>query len=522
MCPLVVNQESWMKTRIKEDEFRKYLNQGSDFIPDEEIIEILNNQKAADSFQVRDIISKSLTIQTLTPQETAVLLSVQNKDLLIQMRETALKIKKYVYDNRIVTFAPLYMGNLCVNNCSYCGFRKDNQIVKRKQLTLEEVKRETEVLAGEIGHKRLIVVYGEHPRSDIDYMVSTIEAIYGVKVKPVRYSPPEADNNPSFSGTISNGVKTKHAWVNIRRVNVNAPPLSIEDLKKLHTAGLGTYQVFQETYHHQTYGNMHPKGTLKGNYQWRLYCMHRAMEAGIDDVGIGVLFGLYDWKFEVMGLVYHARELEEKFGIGPHTISFPRIEPAVNTPLTISSKYKVSDDDFKKIIIVLRLAIPYTGMILTARENSQMRKDIIPLGITQTDASTKIGIGSYSKGNYGQEQDKQQFLLGDTRSLDEVVRQLLEMGYITSFCTAGYRCSRTGKCIMDLLRSGQEGKFCKLNAVLTFREWLDDFASEKTKILGEEIINREIAEIKKINPRILPAFMEYYERISKGERDLYL
>ncbi|MCK4810167.1 MAG: [FeFe] hydrogenase H-cluster radical SAM maturase HydG [Candidatus Omnitrophica bacterium] len=492
-------QDSWIKDRIKIEEIVKYQDKGKDFIPEEEIVSKLelNLKKEPDSLKIKDILSKSLSIQTLTPDETAALLNVKDKKLLEEMKRTALEVKKKVYDNRIVTFAPLYLNNLCVNNCVYCGFRRDNKNIKRKILSLEEVKKEIEVLAGGIGHKRLIVVYGEAPETGIEYIRKTIETIYEVK------------------------VKTKKGWGQIRRVNVNAPSLSIEELKILHKAGIGTYQVFQETYHHNTYARVHPEGTIKNNYQWRLYCMHRAFEAGIDDVGIGVLFGLYDWKFEVMGLLYHAREMERMFNVGPHTVSFPRLEPAFHAPFTQNSGYKVCDEDFKRLITVIRLAIPYTGMIITARENARMRREAILLGCTQTDASTRIGIGAYSERYDEQEEKRQQFLLGDTRSIDEVIREFAQMGYITSFCTAGYRCGRTGECIMELLKTGKEGKFCKLNAVLTFREWLDDFAGEETKAIAEKILNKEIEEIKQNIPDIFPTFIGYYERIKQGERDLY-
>jgi len=249
--------------------------------------------------------------------------------------------------------------------------------------------------------------------------------------------------------------------------------------------------------------------------------MHRALEAGIDDVGIGVLFGLYDWKFEVMSLAAHSRELEEKFNIGPHTISFPRLEPVSGSEFTQNSKYKVSDEDFRKLVTVIRLAVPHTGMIITARESARLKKEIIPLGCTQTDASTRIGVGSYCENYPVQEGSRQQFILGDTRSLDELIKEFTQMGYITSFCTAGYRCGRTGERIMDLLRTGQEGKFCKLNAILTFREWLDDFASEETKKIGEELILKEMKEVEEKMPSIYPQLIEYYEKIKQGQRDLY-
>lgn len=495
---LTLNEKSWMSTVIKEEEITKYMDNGKDFINDEEIWEKIEKNMNPSKQKVREILAKSLEIQTLTPDETATLINVQDPELWEEIFETAAKVKKKVYDNRIVTFAPLYLSNYCVNNCVYCGFRRDNHVIKRRRLTLEEVKRETEVLAGEIGHKRLIVVYGEHPITDIDYMVETIQTIYSVKVK----------------------TRTG-AYGQIRRVNVNAPPLDIEKLKKLVEVGIGTYQVFQETYHHETYKKLHPQDTIKGHYQWRLYVMHRALEAGIDDVGIGALFGLYDWRFEVMGLLYHARELEKKFGVGPHTISFPRLEPAANTPFVQQTKYKVSDEDFKKIIAIIRLSVPYTGMILTAREPAHIRRAVIPIGVTQTDASTKIGIGAYSDRYDKQELERQQFMIGDPRSLDEVVRELAEMGYITSFCTAGYRCGRTGQLIMQLLRTGKEGIFCKLNAILTFREWLDDFASEETKKVGEKLIQKELEEVKQKLPGLYDKLVEYYERVAKGERDLY-
>jgi len=497
MATKITSLDSWVKSQIKIDQVEKYLNKGRLFIDQEAIERALASNLKPSKAQIKDILDKSLAIETLELEETALLLSVEDGDSLARIAEVAGEVKKKVYDNRIVTFAPLYMSNLCVNNCLYCGFRKDNLNVHRRVLDLDEVKRETEVLAGEIGHKRLVVVYGEHPQTDIDYMSSTIKTIYGVK------------------------TKVKGGCGQIRRVNVNAAPLSIEDLKILQNSGIGTYQVFQETYHPDTYQALHPKGTLKSDYQWRLYCMHRAFEAGIDDVGIGVLFGLYDWKFEVLSLLLHSRELEARFGVGPHTISFPRLEPAANTPFTQESRYKVSDQDFKKLITIIRLAVPYAGMIITARENAQIRRESIPLGCTQTDGSTRIGIGAYSDRYREQEGQRQQFFLGDTRSLDEVVRELSHAGYITSFCTAGYRCGRTGKCIMEFLKSGEEGKLCKLNAVLTFREWLDDFATSQTKEAGEKIIRKELVEIKTLMPKAYPKVMEYYQRIMGGQRDLY-
>lgn len=487
----------WLDTRIKKDQIDKYLDNGNDFIDDEQIVNHINQNQSEDEKRIDDILQKSLSINVLTPMETATLLNVKNRDIWDKLKETALSVKKKVYDNRIVTFAPLYLGNLCVNNCLYCGFREGNTSANRQVLGSEQIKKEVEILAGVVGHKRTIAVYGEHPSTDIDYIVSSIKTMYDVKIKG------------------RNGLS------NIRRVNVNAAPMSIDDLKKLHKVGIGTYQVFQETYSHSTYAKVHTNGTIKSDYRWRLYSMHRALEAGIDDVGIGALFGLYDWKFEVMGLLYHAIELEKKFGIGPHTVSFPRLEPACNTPFIENSKYLVSDEDLKKIITVIRLSIPYAGMIMTARENASLRKEAVSLGITQVDASSKIGIGAYSSNLEMQETEKQQFILGDTRSLDEVVFELANMGYITSFCTAGYRCGRTGECIMDFLKTGKEGQLCKLNAILTYREWLDDFASPETKNVGEVVIAKEIEEVKEKNPEMFDLFMKYYEMVKQGHRDLY-
>ena len=481
---------------IKTEEITRYMGT-EDFIDETAIEKALQNNQNPDACRVKDILKKSLAIETLTLDETAALLNVQDKDLWDEIFLTAALVKKKVYDNRIVTFAPMYCSNYCINNCAYCGFKSDNSI-ERKKLSFDEVREETKVLAGEIGHKRLVTVYGEHPYSDVNYIAGTLEAIYSVK------------------------VPTKKGIGQIRRVNVNCAPLSIDDLKILKKSGIGTYQVFQETYHHKTYQNLHPASTIKGNYHWRLYCMHRALDAGIDDVGIGVLFGLYDWRFEVMGLLCHARDLERCFnGIGPHTVSFPRLEPAMNALPASETSYKVSDEDFKRLVAVIRLSIPYAGMIITARESSKIRREVIPIGCTQTDASTRIGIGAYSKRSFGQKEDRQQFLLGDIRTLDEVIAELAQMGYITSFCTAGYRCGRTGGCIMELLRSGKEGEFCKLNAILTFREWLDDFATPRTKTVGEVVIAKEIGEVKNRLPSFYPKLIEDYKKIESGQRDIY-
>ncbi|RFU93876.1 [FeFe] hydrogenase H-cluster radical SAM maturase HydG [Sphaerochaeta halotolerans] len=492
---------AWKEQLIHQDEIDRYLVDGKDFIDEEQINAALEKNRHSDPSRIREIIAKAFSIELMSSEDVAALLQVTDPDLRNEIAEAAKEIKKQVYDNRVVTFAPLYCGSKCVNRCAYCGFRSDNKSVIRKVLTMDEIREETRVLAGTIGHKRLIIVFGEHPETDADYIAETMNTIYEVKV-PVR-----------------NGMGE------IRRVNVNAAPLPIQDLKKLQKAGIGTFQVFQETYHHETYSKVHPSDTLKGNYRWRLYALHRAMDAGIDDVAIGALFGLYDWKFEVMGMVAHARDLERLYNIGPHTISFPRLTPAVGTNFD-HSKHQVSDEDFTHLIAVLRLAIPYAGMIITNRETPQIMESVIDM-CTQRDAESKIGIGDYAD-TYRKEQiaEREQFMLNDTSSLDQVIQKLAKSGHITSFCTAGYRCGRTGDKIMGLLKSGKEGCFCKLNAVLTFQEWLEDFASEETKEIGEKLIQQEIAEIRERVPKdfsqaSFTKFLADYKKIQHGERDLY-
>ena len=497
-----MNPKEWASQVIVQDEIDKYLVGGNDFIDEYEIFQKLSDNDSPNPERIRAILKKSLSIKRLDPDETAALLNVNDPVLIKEMEETALAVKRKVYDNRIVFFAPLYCSNLCVNSCLYCGFRKDNSKEKRRILSMDEIRRETEHVIDE-GHKRMIVVYGEHPLSDADYMAESIKTVYSVQRK---------SKNGSGDGKI-------------RRVNINAAPMRSSDLKKLAEIGIGTYQVFQETYHKDTYSRIHPAGP-KSDYRWRLYALHRAMDAGIDDLAIGALFGLYDWKFEVMGLLYHTMDLERQFGIGPHTISFPRLTKAIGSDLSTNSKYIVSDEEFKRIVTVLRLSVPYTGLIVTAREKPEIKKEVIRLGCTQTDASTNIDIGGYSETVKEETADTQQFTLGETRSLDEVIGEVADMGMISSFCTAGYRCGRTGDKIMNLLTECVEGKFCKLNAILTFKEYLEDYASEKTRLAGEKLIQKEMEEVRQIpffkQHNLVEKLEEYYERISNGERDLYL
>ncbi len=494
----------WKNEVIVQNEIDKYLINGNDFINEEMIFSTLEMNKKPDPKFIRDILQKSLSIKTLSPNETAALLNVDSPELWEEINHTALEVKKKVYDNRIVFFAPLYCSNYCVNNCEYCGFRETNNREIRRMLTTEEIRKETISVLKE-GHKRLILVFGEHPRTDVDYMVEAIKAVYDVEETAPKSGRP----------------------TNIRRVNINAAPMEMAKLKKLKKAGIGTYQVFQETYHHETYRSVHPEDTIKGNYLWRLYSLHRAIDAGLDDVAIGALFGLYDWRFEVMGLLHHTLDLERQFGIGPHTISFPRMTPASGSWLSANSQYQVSDENFKKLVAVLRLSVPTAGMIVTAREKADIKREVIKLGCTQTDASTRIGIGAYSDQKSEEDLDKKQFTIGDPRDLDDVIREVGKMGFISSFCTAGYRCGRTGETIMGMLSHCVEGKFCKLNAVLTFREYLSDYASDETREIGEPLILKEIREIESMKyfrdrPHLLDKFRKDYSEILGGKRDLYL
>lgn len=497
--------KEWIKNAIKPEENEKYLENGLDFINEDALHKALHENTSPSDHEIRRIIAKAKSIKALSIDETAKLLHVNNPNLWNEIFTAALEIKRKVYDNRIVFFAPLYCSNLCINNCAYCGFRSENKEEKRRILTIDEVKTETRYVLNN-GHKRMIMVYGEHPQSDVNYMIETIKAVYSVEEKTPKSGRPTS----------------------IRRVNVNAAPLSIGDFKKLKECGIGTYQVFQETYHKETYRNVHPQNTLKGDYNWRLYSLHRAQEAGIDDVAIGALFGLYDWRFEVLGLVAHAADLEKHFGVGPHTVSIPRLTPAIGSQLSTQSKYIVNDDDFKKLVAVLRLALPYPGLIITAREQPAIKREVIKLGCTQTDASTKIGIGAYQECVDEETKSSEQFTIGDPRSLDDIIKEVAEMGMISSFCTAGYRCGRTGEKIMGMLKHCVEGKFCKLNAVLTYREYLDDYASPETKAIGEKLIEQEIGEIKtqeyfmKNNGKIFNDFMRNYEQIKRGARDIYI
>ncbi len=459
----------------------------NDFINDAKLTDTIANTKE-DIKHVRDVIAKSMDKQPLSVKETAVLLAADDPDVVEEIFNAARDLKKSVYGNRIVIFAPLYIGNHCINDCAYCAFRKTLRSTVRKTLSDTEIKAEIEALE-DTGHKRLILVFGEHPQYDAKFIAKTVRDVYS--------------------------IKKGHG--EIRRVNINAAPVNRDDFKIIKESGIGTYQIFQETYHHETYAKMHPKNTCKGDYLYRLDGLNRAFEAGCDDVGIGTLFGLYDWKFEVLAMIKHSLFLQDRFGVGPHTISFPRLQPAHG--VEIDDKYLVNDFDFKRLVAILRLSVPYTGMILTARESPEIRKEIMSFGVSQIDAGTRVELGGYSNSDKNQKR-KEQFCLGDMRSMDEIILELLQDKYIPSFCTACYRVGRTGERFMEFAIPGFIEKFCTPNALVTLEEYLVDYASKQTKEAGNKLIESELSKIP--DPKMKKEIIDRLNRITKkDERDLY-
>jgi 2-iminoacetate synthase len=457
------------------------------FIDPDEIWGYLNSAKPSKE-RVREVIAKSLNKQRLTLEETAVLINANDPELIEEIKNGARELKKKVYGNRIVLFAPLYIGNHCINNCKYCGFKASNKFAVRRKLSDDEIIKETEALEDN-GQKRLILVYGEHPMYSPEYIAHTVKLVYGVKK--------------------GNGE--------IRRVNINAAPLDIEGFRTVKEAGIGTYQVFQETYHPQAYTLFHPSGPKK-DYNYRLTSLDRAQEAGVDDVGIGALLGLYDWRFEVMGLVRHTNHFEAVYNVGPHTISFPRIKDA--SELNIDPRYEVNDEDFVRIIAILRLAVPYTGMILTARESQAVRTEVIHYGVSQIDGGTKLEIGAYSNSlNEEQNLNKEQFKINDPRSLGEVVDELLENEFLPSFCTACYRKGRTGEHFMEFSVPGFIKRFCTPNAILTLAEYLEDYAKPEIVKKGWKVIEKNKKDLAGFDR--LEELENRIQRIKQGERDLY-
>lgn len=456
------------------------------FISEDEIWDTINNT-SSDAERVRAIIKKSLDKNRLSMEETAVLVNTTDPDMIEEIKEGARQLKKNVYGNRIVLFAPLYVGNLCTNNCEYCGFRTSNKDQKRSTLNHQELIDEVEMLE-DSGQKRLILVYGEHPKYNADFIAESVKTVYQVKK--------------------GNGE--------IRRVNINAAPMEIEGFKKVKESGIGTYQVFQETYHREAYSRYHTSG-MKRNFDYRLTALDRAQEAGIDDVGIGALFGLYDWRFEALALVRHVNHFEAVYNVGPHTISFPRIKKASN--VVLDEKYQLSDEDFTKMVAILRLAVPYTGLILTAREPAHIREEVLRYGVSQIDGGTKIEMKAYSGNKEEQDLNAEQFEINDDRSLNEVMNELIDNGYIPSFCTACYRVGRTGEHFMEFSVPGFIKRYCTPNALLTLAEYLEDYAPASTKENGYKLIQDSLHDYE--DKRFKSKLVKRLEKVKMGERDLY-
>ena len=461
-----------------------------DFIDDAKLEGMVSGMRE-DASRVRDVIAKSMSKQALSVEETAVLLGAESPELVEEIYAAARELKKQVYGNRIVLFAPLYIGSFCINECKYCAFRRSLRSTVRKTLSPEETVAQVQALESS-GHKRLILVFGEHPAYTPEFMAETVRTVYSVK----------------------SGVSGE-----IRRVNINAAPMDVEGYKTVKAAGIGTYQIFQETYHKQTYAKYHPAHTHKGDYMYRLDGLSRAFEAGCDDMGIGALFGLYDWRFEVLSLVTHALHLQSRYGLVPHRLSFRRIRPAHGVDL--DTRYMVSDSEFKRLVAILRLAVPYTGLILTARETAEIRREVLEFGVSQIDAGTRLELGGYSEDKKAvQELKREQFQIGDVRSLDETMRELLENDYIPSFCTSCYRLGRTGEHFMEYAIPGFIGNFCTPNALMTLQEYLLDYASPETRAAGERLIEAELAKIADVARR--DGIAERLRQIrEEGKRDLY-
>ncbi|MBN1816096.1 MAG: [FeFe] hydrogenase H-cluster radical SAM maturase HydG [Sedimentisphaerales bacterium] len=456
-------------------------------INQEKIQNILSRYGRADSVQVRETLAKSRKLAGLAMEEIAILSSVSDPELLAELFDAARWVKEQIYGRRLVLFAPLYISNLCANECLYCAFRARNTTLKRRALRQDEIALEVQNLI-EQGHKRVLLVAGEsYPQEGFDYVLKSIDTIYSMQ-----------------SG---NGQ--------IRRINVNVAPLTIEEFRKLKATGIGTYQLFQETYHRQTYDKVHLSGP-KRDYTWRITAMDRAMEAGIDDVGIGVLFGLFDWRFEMLALMQHIRYLEERFGVGPHTISVPRLEPATGSDLACHPPQPVDDVDFRKIVAILRLAVPYTGIIMSTRETPKMRRETFALGVSQISAGSRTNPGGYSEGQ--DQEDTAQFSLGDHRRLDEVIRDVAALGYIPSFCTGCYRLGRTGRDFMDLAKPGLIKEHCDPNALSTFLEYLLDYAAPQTNAIGMELIDTTLNQMDSA-PRDRARSM--LEQVQGGKRDVF-
>jgi 2-iminoacetate synthase len=457
------------------------------FIKEADINDILSRKTVRDAALVREVLDKARELKGLSMEDVAVLAPISDPELLNELFAAARFVKETIYGQRLVIFAPLYISNFCKNECTYCAFRARNTLIQRRALTQEEIAREIKILVDQ-GHKRVLLVAGEsYPDEGFPYVLHAIDTIYGVK---------------SANGEI-------------RRVNVNIAPLTLGEFKELKEAKIGTYQLFQETYHGDTYRKVH-LGGKKRDYDWRVTAMDRAMEAGINDVGIGVLFGLFDWRFEILAMMQHIRHLEAQFGVGPHTISVPRLEPATGSDVAAQPPFPVSDLDFRKIVAILRLAVPYTGIIMSTRETPNIRRETFALGVSQISAGSRTNPGGYFE-----EEDRPvdgQFSLGDHRSLDEVIRDVAALGYIPSFCTACYRLGRTGADFMDLAKPGEIKEHCDPNALSTFLEYLMDYATPETRQEGEVLIEHVLPTMndkqRKISQKML-------DRVRTGKRDVF-
>lgn len=460
----------------------------TEFISDEEILATLEYAKehSKDTELIEQILQKAELLKGLSYKEAAVLLETDLSEYDERIFSLAEKIKKKLYGNRIVMFAPLYLSNYCVNGCRYCPFHAKNGTIPRKKLTQDELVKEVLALQ-DMGHKRLALETGEDPENcPLEYVLECIKTIYSIKHK--------------------NGA--------IRRVNVNIAATTVENYRKLKEAGIGTYILFQETYHKETYEYLHPVGP-KHNYNYHTEAMDRAMEGGVDDVGIGVLFGLNLYKYDFVGLLMHAEHLEAAKGVGPHTISVPRIRPADDVDLKEFDN-SIPDAVFNKIVAILRLAVPYTGIIISTRESEETRKAVLRYGVSQISGASCTSVGGYAKHD-GAKDASAQFEISDDRTLDEVVGWLLELGYIPSFCTACYREGRTGDRFMQLVKTGQIANVCQANSLMTLKEYSEDYASEETKKLALKRITEEIENIP--NEKVKEIVINNLYSLSKGERD---
>lgn len=465
-------------------------NQAAEFINDAEIrasIEYAATH-SDDRALIEEILAKAAEGRGLNHREAAILLACGEESIIERIYSLARSIKQRIYGNRIVMFAPLYLSNYCINGCTYCPYHAINRTIPRRKLSQEEIRREVIALQ-DMGHKRLALEAGEHPKySPIEYILESIDTIYSIHHR--------------------NGA--------IRRVNVNIAATSIEEYKMLKDAGIGTYILFQETYSRQRYEQLHPTGP-KSNWAYHTEAMDRAMIGGIDDVGIGALFGLTDYRYDFVALLMHAEHLEARFGVGPHTISVPRIRPASDIDLRDFNN-GVSDEMFRRIVAVLRLAVPYTGMIISTRESKRSRELVLDVGVSQLSGGSRTSVGGYAQ-NIEQEQieESAQFDISDVRSLDEIVAWLLELGYVPSFCTACYREGRTGDRFMSLAKRGLIGDCCSPNALMTLREYMEDYASEHTRTLAEKVIAEQVELIP--SERVREITRRRLQEIGCGKRD---